>query len=365
MSNAWGRLSTRERRLAGVVAVLLCVAAFWIVLRAASIRLGRLDDEIAGLEDRLAVLKRLQAHGKDLEDAFAVVAEQHSSAWTEEAIHERLRDEIYRLAMKTPPGPGAELAEAARLPAAYLVDIPRLPAGTLDAGEGYREYRIEFDVAPARIGNIVTFLTRLKMSPQALRIERVELGREPESDAVKARIEVTRTIVDAVPGGEEAPQLVPAGAETATDDGNLARNGRFEEWDDTSARCLEWEAEGCHVTRSAFGAADGTAGLEACAGRGGGAVFQWQELTAGKEYDVQLEVAAQGTARFEIASQSGVPFAGSQTIVGDGQTYRYHARFVVPGTPGAPVALRVPVVALDGEGTVVRLNNAVLTRPGQ
>ncbi|HIJ66392.1 MAG TPA: hypothetical protein HPP77_10625, partial [Candidatus Hydrogenedentes bacterium] len=236
-----------------------------VVATAALSRIRALDDTVESLEQRLVDLSLLVARNEDVAQAFSAISAQHSSAWTHEEINDRLRHEIDRLARRVPEAPAAEAAPD------YLVQIPRLEEAILtEAGSGYREYRIDLDTAPVDLPGVVLFLKRLQESPQALRVDELELRRKPLDTWVTPGIGITRTVVNWPP--EDA---APKPEETLPSIGvNLVRNPSFERWDEHAAMPHDWLAQGCRVEQAAEYASEGTWCLRAEAVEAGAAVWQ-------------------------------------------------------------------------------------------
>ena len=128
MSKFWSNLSDRERLLALIVVLLIGGGVAYSVTVRALGRLHSLDVQIENMEQQLANLTGQATWGPQVNVAFAEIAAEHSSAWTKEEIHDRLRHEIYRLALKTPPPPGAR--EIGPSQGEALVTIPTLLKGT-------------------------------------------------------------------------------------------------------------------------------------------------------------------------------------------------------------------------------------------
>lgn len=349
MNRYWQTLSARERRLALITGGLVAVSVILLSARAA---LSHLDDQayqIAQLEQHLVNLMEQDSRRFSVEQAFSRVAAQHSSEWTEEEIHDRLRREIYRLALKEPHEPG-QVPPGGLTRRDYMVVVPVLREGTLtEEGDGYREYQIRFQVATSGLADVVRFLERLELSDQSLRIDELELTRAPSGQFVNTSLTVTRTVVDGVP-----PEL-----EMTME--NLIENGGFDAWD--GAEFSGWEHENCRVgLTKAYSTTKGTA-MRAEAADDGAVVYQTLELEAGQSYRLLADITVDGSARLGVVeATTGDAYAGAQELTNDGQTYRYDMEFTVAGAEGSMARLRVPFVTLTEAGNVVYIDNVRLYR---
>lgn len=360
MMRRFHTLSASERRL--LVLTGLCIGAALAMLgyRAATDRLALMDATIDSLQLQLASYEELVAQAGPVNRAFDAMASQHSSQWTQEEIHDRLRREITRLSLRNVPAPGSPMPAAAN-PNDVLVSIPQMPLGSLvDHEDGYRSYQINFKTEPAPIQNITLFIERLQRSDQALRIDTLEIVRQPLAAVATANMRVTRTIIDDVasPGTGEEPSEQPAPLSSIV----LMANAGFEEWDPASGSFPEWSAEQCQVSQHGAQATEGDvcARLQAVAAPAG--FYQSLQMIAGTTYELALDAYAWGQARVEILNEStGLSFANPQRLTADGAPHRYTFRFQVPGNTGETVTLRVPHVVLEGADAVVLLDNVVLS----
>ncbi len=155
-----GRMSQRERYLAYAVAGLLSLSLCVVVVRGAYDYVQELDHSIDRLQEDIVNYRYQIAHRQEVEALYARVAKQHSSKWTEAEIHDRLRQEIYRLAQMTPPAldeNGIPVQVSAQ--GGSLVDIPTLRQGALlEGGEDFRQYQLEFRIERAEFNNVVAFV---------------------------------------------------------------------------------------------------------------------------------------------------------------------------------------------------------------
>lgn len=342
VNNLWSKLAPRERRLAlGVAIALLFMLITTTAVR--SIRsLGQLDETINRLESDLRMYTELDARHLNVQQAYSVVAQQHSSEWTEAEIHNRLRQEIYRLARKKPDAPADSQQE-------NLVEIPILRQGVLrNSGQGYREYRLNVNIPLTNLPSLIEFLIRLQASPQSLRIDGLEIARQPNLTVVSARLDVTRTVVDGVKSEQEQPPA-PQQAET---------------WD--GATIDLWKAEGCDIALSpdmnGIEAAGGC--LKAVATAAGAWFSMSADLDEPGTYEVEVEAMATGPALLQVKNEAtGNFFEGSAKIAGDSLAYRYKLQFEVAGSGEAePVRIAIPHVTIADAGTQVFVDLVTLRK---
>jgi hypothetical protein len=345
LNSLWEKLSPRERYLAiAVAAVFVASAAFAFTFRGVT-RLRDLSRTIQRLETQLVTCHERDARTVSVEQAYKQVAAQHSSVWTEAEIHNRLRDEIFRLQLEDP--------EALPEQTKKLVEIPSMRQGSLkDTGAGYREYQLTIKIPQTDIYSLLIFLCRLQQSAQALRIDSLEIARQPESPLVMANIVVTRTVVDRAPEeGDETMAPEQAAAVFSWDGG----------------RAEDWKADNCALSLvSEIGEqwAPGGSCLKAESQASGASCYMTHEFEAGVTYDLALEAMATVPATLMVAHDpDGSAFEGSQEIPGDAKPYRYRITFTVDGESGSKVKLRAPFVRLNGHG-VVYVDNVGVVRRG-
>ncbi len=196
MNSFFLKLSKRERFLA--------VLAAWVVIfTLILIGIGFYSDYRDGLDLRIRSLEQeiVNLHIQDTQRdavaaAFRAVAEERSTDLSVAEIHDLLRREIFRLALRNPEATNVEDKQLNR--SDYLVWIPSLREGALsEAGEDYREYQIRIRIPATTIAPLLEFLARIQTSPQLLRIDTLEITRSPHSTSVAAYLEVTRTVINA------------------------------------------------------------------------------------------------------------------------------------------------------------------------
>jgi len=358
MMRSFHSLSRSERRLAAIAAACVVAAIALLAYRAASDRLALMDATIDRLQQDLLVYEELVAQSEQVNEAFAAMASQHSSQWTQEEIHDRLRREIARLSLRNVPPPGSPLPSVSNA-GDVLVSIPQMPIGALlDREDGYRSYQINFKTEPASIQNITLFIERLQRSEQALRIDSLDIVRQPVANVATANMRVTRTVIDDVDGPATPDETAPAPQASEV----LLRNPGFEECDRATGIFASWTADQCQVKRNG---AQATEGLQCAEIRGTalpGSVYQTIEVTAGQSYHLVFDAYAWGNARVEVVDDAtGQPYPGAQTLDSDGAPNRYHVQFAVPGEPGSVHVLRVPHIVVEGPETMVILDNCKLS----
>jgi len=194
----WCLRSPREQLLAAAVVCLATAMLLVLGAREAWRTLDRLDREIARLSGDLVNHHYQIARRQSVDARFVAVANQHSSAWSESEIRDRLRQEIYRLANRVPPGLDAQgIPLSTGGEGGALVSIPKLAQGRLkESGGGFREYQISVHIPAAPIADMLAYLERLQESPQSLRLDRIDLRRDPARSEVSADLDITRIVID-------------------------------------------------------------------------------------------------------------------------------------------------------------------------
>lgn len=343
----WQGLSDREKRLAKLTAAALVVMAALTVYQRAMARMDDLDQTIVRLEEELVSYTSQIAHRELVESQYAEVAAQHSSAWTEAEIHDRLRQEIYRLASHTPP-PLDENGIPVKDPNSEgnLVEGISLGKGNMaEGGKGYREYRINVRIPASPLPNLIEFMERLQKSPQSLRIDAVELNRSPEGDLVGASVDITRIVAD---GASTRPSEEEEAATSGV--------GRI------ALKASEWQAIGAGIkdapTDTSHGAVEITAEAEDAE------AFLIRSLPGGAVYEMIIDLAAaQGEVTLAVGLESEEAlFEGARQVTADGGIYRVQVQFTLPGEPGLNVKVKCPVLQMRGKGTVVHVANVLIRK---
>lgn len=354
-------MTGRERRLAFVTALVIAGALVYTVFNRTMESLELLDQRVADLELQLELAQIRMVQRNAVEQAFADIAAEHSSAWSEQEIRDRLKEEIYTLSKATMSPVGMSTAAGGT-----LVDIPMLAGGVLnEGGEGYRIFETTFQVRPTGIGNLVRFLQRVQESPQVLRVESLELQRNPANAEVEAVITVSRTVIDFTTDDAVYAALMERSPVAVAAERNLSRNGSFEAYDAEAARFPEWDHVSCTVTPGSDLATDGAVCLDAKARAEWASVFQYQTLNSASTYDLLLDVTASGPGRLEVFDEDGGAYlATGPELRPDGKPRRYHLRFNVPGATGETRTLRAPYVTIQEIGGTVAVDNVILLEAG-
>ncbi len=343
----WQGLSDRERRLAKItIAALVIVAAVTLYQRAMA-RMNDLDQTITRLEEDLVAYSSQIAHRELVESQYAEIAAQHSSAWTEAEIHDRLRQEIYRLASRTPP-PLDENGIPVKDPNSEgnLVEGISLGKGNMaEGGKGYREYRIDVRIAPSPLPNLIEFMERLQQSPQSLRIDAVELSRAPDGEMVSASVDITRIVAD---GATTRPE-----AEGESLSSGLGR---------IPLQAGDWLAKDAEVKDAPSDTAHGA--VEIRGGADEAEAFLSRSLPGGTVYEMIVDLAAaQGEVTLAVGLEAEQTlFEGAKPVTADGSMYRVQVQFTVPGQPGANVNVKCPVIRLRGTEAVVHVANMLIRK---
>lgn len=351
MSSYWTRASSREKRLAAIaIAVAAGVLCYVIALRAFAY-FEELDAQIAEREQDLLFYTKLSRQEPEIQRRFNEIASEHSSEWTEQQIYDRLRQEIYRFSLKDPEQGESSTNQP-------LLRILSLPAGRLnETGEGYREYQIAFRTEPALIQQVSLFLQRLQEDGQALRVDNLELSRNPTEQAVSASFLVTRLVIDSSSSdaGKDLPVLQ---AETGD---NLIANSGFESWDSAGLQPESWLSAGCAMVKKTDVVTEGVAALQARAQAENARIWQTHLLKAGAAYTLLLDASVSGKAHIVVTDETGAWSTSPVALEPDGAFHRYEMRLTTPPGGGAAVQLLAPVVVLETTDTLLVLDNLTLS----
>ncbi len=355
MFDRWSKVSPREQRLAVLTGVLVVLAGAYFGYVQATDRLAAMDAEIDALEQDLIFYTEQMGLLDEVDRAYQGVATEHSSEWTQEEIHDRLRREIARLSLLNSPPPGAHVALSGG--GARLVDIRQMPQGSLSASDaGYRQYQLTIQTQPTSIQNITKFLERLHKSPQALRIASLDLTRAPNLTAVSARINVIRSVIDTEKAGPSRTAPDPSR--------NWILNSGFEDWQDEKIPDA-WILEGATAAVDEDAVVEGEKGVTVTAAEAGAMCYQSVELTAGEEFVLEFSMKATGPVQVRAYDEATSAFVGDGVVLSaDPNIQRYRIRLAVPGQSGAPVAIRAPVFVLDSAGTQITLDQVTLNEVG-
>ncbi len=350
MNNLWKKLSQRERVLSVAILVLLVVGCGYFFIVPTLDQLRVLDGAIEQLEDDIMKYAHVAARADSIDDAFSEIEDQHSSAWTEVEIHERLRREIFRLALTNPEAADALYADDDE----YLVSIPQLNKGHLmEGGDGYREYQISLNIPEATVENLVEFLRRIAESPQALQVDRLTLQRPVVKEGiVHATVDVTRTVVDGAPSEQ--------GQKKQKRTENYVTNPSFDSFDERDGKFHVWETEGCAVAKSADYATLGGSAMHAKAESGNCEVFQRVQLQGGLEYILTFDMASSGKVNVSVAADSDGRSYGEVEASRDGRIYGYEVRFMLYEDAGDSFLLRAPFIELGAADSEIYIDNVML-----
>lgn len=336
IANLWARRNSREQLLAVTVA---CLAGGFLILiaaRSAWMTLDGLNREIDRLSNDLVNYNYQLARRKSVDARFDAVASQHSSAWSESEIRDRLRQEIYRLANRIPPGldeNGIPLSTNGE--GGTLVAIPQLGQGRLEeGGAGYREYQISVHIPVAPIADMLAYLERLQGSPQSLRLDRIDLRRDPSRSEVSADLDITRIVVDTTDVSPDA----------------MASSIQESDLDIT-----DWRLEGCE----AWVDGNGTLVLHANSPM----ARAWPELDLGAHTtcDLRLALETTGLTHITVATDGNALPGGDPVYVKpDDGTTDIIIRFTPPEEPTARAALQAPLITLETAETSLTLHRLTL-----
>jgi hypothetical protein len=321
----------------------------YLMIMPAVLYIDGLNMQIDSLEDEVYNSTAQAARSEVVSKRYDELASEHSTGWTEAEINDGLQRELDRLSLA-----GAPDKKTGR--PGKLLEITYRPEGQLTDFNGYREYQTTFSTRLSYIAPIAEFVRRIQESPQALRIDKLDLRRDnPNTKHIVAQITVTRTVVE----GKEIAELA---APVELPKGNFARNASFETWDASNAVLPDWVLVGAAVSPDAAHAVDGKSAVKVVATDANAMIYQTHKLVAGQKYRIAVLAATKNEAVFQVVDgTTRARLPGAQTMVADGNMYEYALNeFVAPGTAGEEVELGIPCVVLPEKGSVVFLDKAVL-----
>ena len=357
MDKILSNLSTREKGLIVITGTLVVAAACFGAVYSALDELDRLNARIGQLEQDLINLREQDTRSIGVERAFKSVASEHSSAWTEQEIHDRLRKEIYTQALWNPGAFDMSNKGASPTRKDFMVPIPALTEGTLnDDSEMYREYQLSLRIPSAPVKNILKFVERMYLSKQFLRIDSLEITRPPLAKRASVSMQVTRTIV-VDPGTTPDPSALPQG--------NLLANPSLEDWDGEKGQFANWEVSACTVRTDSEHATEGRLALAATAQSELGTIYQVCSVVAGLTYRLEVDIAAEGPFTLSVLDVDGEVLGEEKINAPDPMPRRYVLEFTVPGTKGKQRGLQAPHIALSSEGQNMYVDNATLIAQGR
>lgn len=339
----WSHRTTRERRLALAVGGLFTALLIVLAGKGAFQVLDNLDREIGQLGNEILNGTRQIALRDRVDARFAQVANQHSSGWTESEIRDRLRQEIYRLGNLVPPALDAHgIPASTDSESGFLVEVPELGSGRLIAGgEGYREYQIEFSIPPVPLLDLTAYLERLMESPQSLRIDRIDMRRDPGRPEFAANLVITRTVVD--------------------DPGGVALDGAAPPAESLALETAGWTCDGCELSLEGEAGPDRILVLR---GTGeGGKAYMARTLPAAGVFEVVLELASTSEGQIGVLADA-MPLSamGDTAIKGDGQFHRYRFQFALPESTGGRIEAGFPLLAWTQPGALLRIRRMHVSR---
>jgi len=279
---------------------------------------------------------------QSVETEYAQVARQHSSKWTEAEIHDRLRQELYRLAQKYPPELNEEGIPIKTLTSTgALVEIPSLQQGILrTTDKNYREYTLNVKLPPTDFTSMIMFLQRLQSSPQSLRIDNMDLRRHPLEEKVSADMDITRIITAGMP-------LEGLQSSTVT---NLSFDP------------VDWNCTGGTLTtqkdpqKSDFLVAESS--------------NQTMEISfvrsfrPGEKWILEIDLSTRAEAYLMLSSPDNVVFEGKETLKNDGKIYRYRLSMSLPDSKQERLRIRIPHIIVQGNGSKIFIYHGKLMKAG-
>lgn len=350
-SQAFEKLSPRERGLAFAVGLLCLLAVCFTVAKKSINRLDNLEQQITTKKHLIVKYNHKVAHRQNVDFQYARIAAQHSSGWTTAEVVERLRQEIRRLAKKVPPALDENgIPFSTTSTQGDLINIPQLrPGSVTDSGEGYIEYRMSLTIPTAHMMRVVEFIERLQSSPQSLRIESMRITREPLSTDVRCELDIVRVLAVGSMG-DIAPVAAAAPAKIGPPD---------------RLNLDDWTCDGCTIAPTAGQHGDEYQALRVEAQEGDAMVSLSRSLPAGASYDLYLDARIYQDTMLSMRDETTQQeLSGSTMLEATNEMNRYHIQFTVPGVPGTETAMAVPSFQLSKPGNSVLLDAIRLVEVG-
>ncbi|MCX8066064.1 MAG: hypothetical protein N3G21_12995 [Candidatus Hydrogenedentes bacterium] len=326
----WSKLSNREQLL--LLGVLICGLMFTLnlVYRSANNYLHELDNAIDRLQQDLINYSHQVALKQVVDAEYAQVALQHSSKWSEAEIHDRLRQELYRLAQKYIPELDDEGIPVRTVTSTGpLIQIPSLQQGVLrNIDQNYREYTINLKIPYADFTSTISFLQRLLSSPQSLRIDNLDLRRSPFDDKVYAEMDITRIITAGL------TEVQSAGGSSGIE---------------LSLDPIDWSFTGGTLTKTSDSVLKKSY-MIAESNDNRMEIFFVRAFRPGEKWMLEIELSTMSPAVLFASSPDGVEFDGKENLKADGNIYRYKSLLEIPNVNIERVRVRIPHIQMEGEG---------------
>lgn len=279
---------------------------------------------------------------QSVETEYAQVARQHSSKWTEAEIHDRLRQELYRLAQKYPPELNEEGIPIKTLTSTgALVEIPSLQQGILrTTDKNYREYTLNVKLPPTDFTSMIMFLQRLQSSPQSLRIDNMDLRRHPLEEKVSADMDITRIITAGMPlEGLQSPTVTNLSFDPV--DWNCTGGTLTTQKDPQKSNFLVAESSNQTMEISFV-----------------------RSFRPGEKWILEIDLSTRADAYLMLSSPDNVVFEGKETLKNDGKIYRYRLSMSLPDSKQERLRIRIPHIIVQGNGSKIFIYHGKLMKAG-
>jgi len=305
--------------------------------------INELENTLDRLQEDLINYTHQLALKQSVESEYAQVARQHSSKWTEAEIHDRLRQELYRLAQKYPPELNEEGIPIKTLTdTGALVEIPSLQQGILrTTDKNYREYTINVKLPPSTFSSMIQFLQRLQSSPQSLRVDNIDLRRHPLEEKVSADMDITRIITAGMPiEGSEYSSMINLSLDPV--DWNCV-DGVLQVQEDAQKKvnCLIAEA-----TRDTM------------------ELSYVRSFSPGEKWNLEIEIGTKANGYIQVSSPDNIRFDGKEALKNDGTIYRYKLSMSLPDSKQGRLRVRIPHLVIQGNGSKIYIYNGKLMKVG-
>jgi hypothetical protein len=359
------KVSRRERVLAvstGLVLVLWLGST--VVVKPLMQRWAQLDSTIQEKQSTVYLYTEMLAMGESVDLEYGLYKTMMSDESSDEAVRNRLQEEIDRLAAKT------------------RMSTPTIKEGVTEAFPFFKRYEVDTDVE-GTIAGFASFLEQLQRSPQLLKVETMTINRKESGSTLTGQLKISRALVatgvehppaTAEPeAATEAPsKSIFAGAIAALRSQNLLKNGNFEEWSTGWGGVPPdgWQMYRVKTERVNHPVAEGYAAARLVGEKKGAALWQTVDLKPATTYRLVLSAAAlSGSPTFGVYDEREKRYYGDgpQKLTSR-ELKRHFFVFTTSGKQGDPEReARVIVVTFRAGGQTVVVDDVMLfeAEPGK
>jgi len=357
------KVSRRERILAISTGVMLVLwLGSTVVAKPLMQRWAQLDSDIQEKQSTLHLYTDMLAMGESVDIEYGLYEEMMSAESSDEAVRNRLQEEIDRLAAKT------------------RMSTPAIKEGVTEAFPFFKRYEVDTDVE-GTIAGFASFLEQLQQSPQLLKVETMTINRKGSGSTLTGQLKISRALVatgveqslataEPEDATEEPSKPVFAGVLAALRSKNLLKNGNFEEWSAGwgSIPPDGWQMYRVKTERVNHPVAEGYAAARLVGDTKGSAVWQTVDLKPATRYRLVLSTAALSGSPMSFGvydERENRYYDDALKKLTSREFKPYIVRFTTSGKQGDPERkARVIVVTFRAGGQTVVVDDVVLCEEG-